>query len=96
MAARSPRQFRNAAGKQRVITVMFFGPVAERAGTREMQVACAAGMRLKDLRAQLQAQWPSAFELVCFVAVNGEQVGDMSMPLVDGSEVVFMSKYSGG
>jgi hypothetical protein len=33
---------------------------------------------------------------VCFAAVNGTHVLDMSLPLTDRSEVVFMSKFSGG
>jgi len=79
-----------------MIKVLFFGPVAERAGASEVQVAFAAGMRLLDVREQLQAMHPAAFEIVCFAAVNGEHVLDMSLPLADHSEVVFMSKFSGG
>jgi molybdopterin converting factor small subunit len=79
-----------------VINVKFFGPVAERVGNRDLQVAFHTGMRLQDLRAQLQALHPAAFEIVCFAAVNGTHVLDMSVPLADRSEVVFMSKFSGG
>jgi molybdopterin converting factor small subunit len=79
-----------------MIKVLFFGPVAERVGKSEVSVEFSAGMRLQDLRAQLQASYPEAFEIVCFAAVNGEHVLDMSLPLAEGSEVVFMSKFSGG
>jgi molybdopterin converting factor small subunit len=79
-----------------MINVLFFGPVAERVGNSEMSVEFSAGMRLQDLRAQLQASHPAAFEIVCFAAVNGEHVLDMSLPLTEGCEVVFMSKFSGG
>jgi sulfur-carrier protein len=79
-----------------MIKVLFFGPVAERVGTSEVQVAFDAGMRLQDLRGELQAKYPAAFEIVCFAAVNGEHALDMFMPLKEGSEVVFMSKFSGG
>jgi molybdopterin converting factor small subunit len=79
-----------------VIKVMFFGPVSERVGTNEVQVTFNAGMHLQDLRDQLQAKYPAAFEIVCFAAVNGEHVLDMSLPLAEHSEVVFMSKFSGG
>jgi molybdopterin converting factor small subunit len=79
-----------------MIKVMFFGPVAERVGNSEVAVDFSTGMRLQDLRAQLQAKYPAAFEIVCFAAVNGEQVQDMSLPLAEHCEVVFMSKYSGG
>lgn len=79
-----------------MIKVLFFGPVAERVGASEVQVAFNAGMRLLDLRAQLQSKYPAAFEIVCFAAVNGEHALDMSLPLAEHSEVVFMSKFSGG
>jgi sulfur-carrier protein len=79
-----------------MIKVLFFGPVAERVGASEAQVEFRAGMRLQDLRAQLQVLHPVAFEIVCFAAVNGEHVLDMSLPLAEHSEVVFMSKFSGG
>jgi molybdopterin converting factor small subunit len=79
-----------------VIKVLFFGPVAERLGISEVQVAFKAGMRLQDVREQLKARYPAAFEIVCFSAVNGEHILDTSLPLKEGSEVVFMSKFSGG
>jgi molybdopterin converting factor small subunit len=79
-----------------MIKVLFFGPVAERVGAAEVQVAYQAGMRLQDVRGQLQAKYPAAFEIVCFAAVNGEHVLEMSLPLAEHSEVVFMSKFSGG
>ena len=79
-----------------MIKVLFFGPVAERVGASEIQAMFHAGMCLHDLREQLQAKYPAAFEIVCFAAVNGEHVLDMSLPLAEHSEVVFMSKFSGG
>jgi len=79
-----------------MIKVLFFGPVAERVRTSEIEIRFNDGMRLQDLRAQLQTKYPAAFEIVCFAAVNGVHALDMSMPLVDRSEVVFMSKFSGG
>ena len=79
-----------------MITVLFFGPVAERVGASRLQVAHQPSMRLQDLRDQLQAQYPEAFALVSLAAVDGEHVREMSMPLADGCEVVFMSKFSGG
>lgn len=79
-----------------MIKVLFFGPVAERVGNSEVFVEFNLGMRLQDLRAQLQVLHPAAFEIVCFAAVDGEHAQDMSLPLTEGSEVVFMSKFSGG
>ena len=79
-----------------MIKVLFFGPVAERVGKREVTMEFTAGMRMQDLRAHLQELHPEAFEIVCFAAVDGEHVLDMSLPLAENSEVVFMSKFSGG
>ena len=79
-----------------MITVLFFGPVAEAVGVGRIEIEWAPGMRLEDLRAQLQARHPEAFALVSLAAVDGVQVRDASLPLKNGSEVVFMSKFSGG
>ena len=79
-----------------MIRVLFFGPVAERVGNNSLEIAYRAGMLLQDLRDELAKQYPRAFEIVCFVAVNGEHVRDMLLPLADNSEVAFMAKFSGG
>ncbi len=79
-----------------MITVLFFGPVAERVGASRLEIGHAPGMRLCDLQAQLQQRYPQAFEIVSIAAINGEQVRDGELALADRSEVVFMSKFSGG
>ena len=79
-----------------MIKVLFFGPVAQRAGCRSLEVACRAGLRLQDLRDELAAQYPQAFAIVCFVAVDGVQAHDLAQPLAENSEVAFMAKFSGG
>ncbi|MCR4299444.1 MAG: MoaD/ThiS family protein [Gallionella sp.] len=79
-----------------MIKVLFFGPVAERIGHHALQVEHRPGIRLQDVRDELAAQYPQAFEIVCFAAANGEHVRDMSLPLADNSEVAFMAKFSGG
>ena len=79
-----------------MITVLFFGPVAERIGQSRLDIAFQAGMRLQDLHVQLQARHPEAFALVSLAAVNGTHVRDRTVALADHSEVVFMSKFSGG
>jgi molybdopterin synthase sulfur carrier subunit len=79
-----------------MIKVLFFGPVADRVGATAVQAGFQAGMRLLDLHAQMQALYPAAFEIVCFTAVNGAHTRDMQVSLADNSEVVFMSKFSGG
>ncbi|HEU0188525.1 MAG TPA: MoaD/ThiS family protein [Gallionella sp.] len=79
-----------------MIKVLFFGPVAERISASELSVEFREGMRLREVRDELAAQYPQAFEIVCFVAANGEHVRDMSLLLADNSEVAFMARFSGG
>jgi len=79
-----------------MINVLFFGPVVERAGRPAQEVAYRPDMTLQQLRDELAAQHPHVFEIVCFMAVNGQHVRDLSMPLADDSEVTFMAKFSGG
>ena len=79
-----------------MIKVLFFGPVAERIGKNVLQAEYQLDIRLQDLRANLAQAYPEAFDIVCFAAVNGEHVRDMSLPLADGSEVAFMARFSGG
>lgn len=79
-----------------MIKVLFFGPVAERIGKSIVSTEYHTGLRVQDLRDELAAQYPQAFELVCFTALNGEHLRDMSVTLSDNSEVAFMAKFSGG
>lgn len=89
-----------------MIGVLFFGPVAERVGARQIDVAFRPGLRWQDVRDDLQMRYPEAFKLVSIVAVNGKRVGEQGepgeqdkpgeAPLTDHSEVVFMSAFSGG
>lgn len=79
-----------------MIKVLFFGPVAERIGSTVLHVEHRAGLRLQALRDDLSAQYPQAFDIVCFMAVNGAHVRDLSQELADNSEVAFMAKFSGG
>ncbi len=79
-----------------MITILLFGPVAERVGKSRLDVEFEDGMCLQDLRAQLEPLYPEAFALVSLAAVNGTHARDMSLALADGCEVVFMSKFSGG
>lgn len=79
-----------------MIAVLLFGPVAERAGVSALQFEHRPDLTLQELRDELAASHPQAFEIVCFTAVNGEQVRDPQTPLQDGDEVAFMAKFSGG
>jgi molybdopterin converting factor small subunit len=79
-----------------MISILLFGPVAERAGAATLQFGHRPGLTLQQLREELAASHPQAFEIVCFTAVNGEQVRNPQTPLADGDEVAFMAKFSGG
>lgn len=79
-----------------MIKVLFFGPVAERVGARNVQLDFQTGMRLRDVSAQLAARYPEAMQIVCFTAVNDQQASDMQMLLSDNDEIAFMAKFSGG
>ncbi len=79
-----------------MINVLFFGPVVERTGINAIQIEFKPGTTLQQLRDELAEQYPRAFEIVCFSAVNGQHVRDLSMTLLDNSEVTFMAKFSGG
>ena len=85
-----------ATRERDVISVLFFGPVAEAVGKGRVEVAYRPGLRLQDLREQLQARYPQAFALVALAAVDGEHQRDFSVILQDHCEVVFMSRFSGG
>jgi molybdopterin converting factor small subunit len=84
-----------ARGKQ-MIKVLFFGPVADRVQTREIQVEFTPGMTLHDVIAQLGMLHPGAFSIVSFIAVNQTQVTDKQMALRDDDEIALMAKFSGG
>jgi molybdopterin synthase sulfur carrier subunit len=79
-----------------MIKVLFFGPVADRVGTREMQFDHTPGMTLHDVTHKVGMQHPGALSIVSFFAVNQEQVHDKQTLLHDNDEVALMAKFSGG
>lgn len=79
-----------------MIRVLYFGPVAEQVGTHDMRIEYKQGICLQDVVVQLQAIYPKAFEIVCFMAVNEQQTRDMQLVLADNDEIAFMAKFSGG
>jgi molybdopterin synthase sulfur carrier subunit len=79
-----------------MIKVLFFGPVADRVGTREMQFDYAPGMTLHDVAHKVGMQYPGALSIVSFFAVNQTQVHDKHTPLHDNDEIALMAKFSGG
>ena len=79
-----------------MITLLFFGPVADSVGQRRVQLEFAPGLQLGALRKQFALDFPEAVRWVSFVAVNGVQVRDDAVQITDGSEIAFMAKFSGG
>ncbi|MDR1423424.1 MAG: MoaD/ThiS family protein [Azoarcus sp.] len=84
-----------------MIRALFFGPVAERVGARQIALDFRPGLRWQDVRDELRARHPEAFALVSIVAVDGRRVADAeaeadAVPLADDAEIVFMSAFSGG
>lgn len=79
-----------------MLKILFFGPVVECVGSREIHVEFQPGSCLQDVLELLTARFPKAFDLVCFTAVNEVQTRDLKMPLMDGDEIAFMAKFSGG
>lgn len=79
-----------------MIRVLFFGPVADRVGQREMQLDFTDGITLHDVTHSIGMQHPGAFSIVSFIAVNQQQVRDKQMRLNDNDEIAFMAKFSGG
>ncbi|WP_319238647.1 MoaD/ThiS family protein [uncultured Propionivibrio sp.] len=79
-----------------MITLLFFGPVADSVGQRRVQIEFVPGLQLGTLRKQFSLDYPDAVRWVSFVAVNGVQVRDDAAQIADGSEIAFMAKFSGG
>ena len=76
------------------VKMLMFGPLAEKMGTREIDVSLLDGTSLNDLAMQ--------FELVEMlssglrVAVDGHFEPDLSRLLHDTAEVAFLPPVSGG
>ncbi len=76
------------------VKMLMFGPLAEKMGTREIDVSLVQGTSLNDLAMQ--------FELVDMlssglrVAIDGHLESDLTKLLHDGAEVAFLPPVSGG
>ncbi|WP_038246769.1 MoaD/ThiS family protein [Ghiorsea bivora] len=73
-----------------MIKVLFFGMVADEVGKQLMQVR--AGQSLEALITELGC----ADIKPLLIAVNQEQVNDLSLILKSGDEVALMPPFSGG
>ena len=79
-----------------MISVLFFGPVADRMQTRATQLAFTPGMKLQDVISLVSESNPHVLDIVCVTAVNQMQIKDPQLALSDGDEIAFMAKFSGG
>jgi len=76
------------------VSMLFFGPLAETMGQREIIVSLDSGTTVSQLvnRFELGDMLLSGLR----VAVDGEMDVDMNSPLHDSSEVAFLPPVSGG
>ncbi len=79
-----------------MIKVLFFGPVVERVGSRDLHIPYQPGITLQDIATRVQSEHAHAFDIVSFIAVNNQQTRDMQLLLADNDEIAFMAKFSGG
>ena len=81
-------------GSAIIVTVLFFGPLAESIGEREVEIALSKDTKLIDLISRLNLE-----DLVSKglrVALDGNIYSDFEIPLKDHSEVAFLPPVSGG
>ena len=81
-------------GKAVKVRMLFFGPLAERLGEREIEVARKFGTTTEQLidRFELSEYLDSGLR----VAIDGQIGASLDAPLADSSEVAFLPPVSGG
>ena len=81
-------------GKAIKVKLLFFGPLAESMGQREIEVALELGTTAQQLieRFDLSEHLDSGLR----VAIDGQIVTTMDSPLTDSSEVALLPPVSGG
>ncbi len=75
-----------------MIKVLFFGMIADQLKQRDMELPALAGMNIADVISAVACDGYKPL----FVALNQEQVNDMSLVVNDGDEVALMPPFSGG
>lgn len=80
-------------GDDLTVSVLAFGPLAERLGGRLHTCQMPSGANVRQLVIQLKLEEWIAFGLS--VAVNGQRC-DMDNPLTEGDEVALLPPVSGG
>ena len=81
-------------GRAIKVTMLMFGPLAEKMGTREVEVNMPDGTTLIQLaeRFELEGMLDSGMR----VAIDGTLESDTSRELHDSAEVAFLPPVSGG
>ncbi len=76
------------------VRMLFFGPLAERMGEREIEVALKFGTTAEQLidRFELSEYLDSGLR----VAIDGQIGASLDAPLADSSEIAFLPPVSGG
>ena len=76
------------------VRMLFFGPLAERLGEREIEVALKFGTTAEQLidRFELSGYLDSGLR----VAIDGQIGASLDAPLADSSEIAFLPPVSGG
>jgi len=79
------------------VSVKFFGPVAEAAGAREIDLKLVSGLDVCQVLDELSLRYPrlTRYRQVLRTAVNLEYV-DLSTRLNDGDEIALIPPVSGG
>lgn len=76
------------------IKMLFFGPLAENMGQREIEVALVMGSTARDLIQRFRLT--HLLDTGLRIAINGEIGADIDETLKDTSEVAFLPPVSGG
>tara|TARA_Y100000768_G_scaffold376939_1_gene349583 strand:- start:18 stop:287 length:270 start_codon:yes stop_codon:yes gene_type:complete len=81
-------------GRAIIVRVLFFGPLAESLGEREVDIPLSANTKLADLISRLNLEKYTSKGLR--VAVDGTISSDFEIILEDHTEVAFLPPVSGG
>ncbi|MBK70567.1 MAG: hypothetical protein CMB53_04145 [Euryarchaeota archaeon] len=76
------------------VSMLFFGPLAERFGQREVTVSLDSGTTTSQLIERFELR--GMLDLGLRVAVDGKMDADLDKPLSDSTEVAFLPPVSGG
>jgi len=76
------------------VKMLFFGPLAEKMGTREIDVSLMVGTSVEELA--MQFDFLEMLSSGLRVAIDGHLETDLSRFLHDAAEVAFLPPVSGG